>query len=159
MLIGALREVAKTRPVGIAALALCLSFALNAACAVEYVSVGESSAVLFDAPSLMAKKRFIVNRYMPFERVVTLDNWVKVRDRSGGLYWLEKRVLSDKSYVVVVNSLVDVLASPDPASARLFQVRQDVAMELLEVSAEGWLKVRHKDGETGFLRRTEVWGM
>ena len=55
----------------------------NAAYAVDYVSVGESSAVLYDAPSLKAKNLFVVNRYMPFEQVVTLDNWVKVRDRSG----------------------------------------------------------------------------
>jgi SH3 domain protein len=137
--------------------ALCL-FAATAAQAVDYVSVGESAAILYDAPSLKAKKLFVVNRYMPFEQVVTLDNWVKVRDHSGGLYWLEKRVLSDKKYVFAVNPVVDVRAGPDFGAARVFQVRQQVALELLESTGTGWVKVRHRDGEVGYVKSTEVWG-
>jgi SH3-like domain-containing protein len=131
---------------------------VNLAQAVEHVSVGESSAILYDAPSTKAKKLFVVNRYMPFEQVVTLDAWVKVRDRSGALYWLEKRVLANKKYVFAVNPLIDVRAEPDLAAARVFQVRQQVALELLEVSGTGWVKVRHKDGDTGYARSSEVWG-
>jgi SH3 domain protein len=131
----------------------------NAAYAVDYVSVGESSAVLYDAPSLKAKKLFVVNRYMPFEQVVTLDNWVKVRDRSGGLYWMEKRVLSSKRYVFALSPLLDVRAAPDSGAARLFQVRQQMALERLESTGTGWVKVRHQDTtDTGYVRSTEVWG-
>ncbi|HXU92150.1 MAG TPA: SH3 domain-containing protein [Gallionella sp.] len=135
-----------------------LLFGASAACAVDYVSVGESSAILYDAPSLKAKKLFVVNRYMPFEQVVTLDNWVKVRDRSGGLYWVEKRVLSSKRYVFALPPLLDVRAEPDSGSPRLFQVRQQVVLERLESTGTGWVKVRHQDGEVGYVRSTEVWG-
>jgi len=31
-------------------------------------------------------------------------------------------------------------------------------MELLEVTGTGWIKVRHKDGDIGYVRSTEVWG-
>jgi len=126
--------------------------------AVEYVSVSESNAILYDAPSIKAKKLFVVNRYMPFEQVVTLDNWVKVRDRSGGLYWVEKRVLSDKRYVFALLPLVDVRAAPDFSSPRLYQVRQQVALERLESTGTGWIKVRHQDGNVGYVRIVEVWG-
>jgi SH3-like domain-containing protein len=130
----------------------------NAACAVDYVSVSESSAILYDAPSVKAKKLFVVNRYMPFEQVVTLDGWVKVRDRSGGLYWVEQHVLSNKRYVFSLLPLVDVRAEPDPGAARLFQVRQQIALERLESTGTGWIKVRHQDGSVGFVRSIEVWG-
>src|SRR3989338_5774431 len=130
----------------------------NAVYAVDYVSVGESSAVLYDAPSLKAKKLFVVNRYMPFEQVVTLDNWVKVRDRSGGLYWVEKRVLSSKRYVFALSPLLDVRAEPDLGAPRLFQVRQQVALERLESTGTGWIKVRHQNGDVGYVRSTEIWG-
>lgn len=126
--------------------------------AVDYVAVSEASAVLYDAPSLKAKKLFVVNRYMPFEQVVTLDNWVKVRDRSGGLYWAEKRVLSSKRYVFVLPPVLEVRAAPDAAAARVFQVRQQVALEWVESTGSGWVKVRHQDGEVGYVRSTEVWG-
>jgi len=147
-----------------AAAFVCLTalFALlcgaGTAYAVDYVSVGEGSAILYDAPSLKAKKLFVVNRHMPFEQVVTLDNWIKVRDRSGGLYWLERRALSNKRYVFALAPLVDVRAEPDFGSTRVIQVRQQVAMELLEATGTGWIKVRHQDGEVGYVSSSEVWG-
>ena len=137
---------------------LALLVGATAAQAVEYVSVSESSAILYDAPSIKAKKLFVVNRYMPFEQVVTLDSWVKVRDRSGGLYWVEKRLLSNKRYVFALLPLVDVRAAPDFGSARLFQVRQQVALERIDSTGTGWIRVRHQDGNTGYVRKTEVWG-
>jgi hypothetical protein len=33
-----------------------------------------------------------------------------------------------------------------------------VILDLLEVASGGWLRVRHRDGETGFIRVTDVWG-
>lgn len=140
------------------AVSLALLCGASVAHAADYVSVGEDGAVLYDAPSLKARKLFVVSRYMPFEQVVTLDNWVKVRDRSGGLYWLEKRVLGGKRYVVALSPLLDVRAEPDSGAVRLFQVRQDVALERLESTGTGWVKVRHLDGETGYVRSVEVWG-
>lgn len=137
---------------------LALLYGASAAHAVDYVSVGESSAILYDAPSLKAEKLFVVNRYMPFEQIVTLDNWVKVRDRSGAMYWVEKRVLSSKRYVFALPPLLDVRAEPDLGAARLFQVRQQVALERLESTATGWVKVRHQDADVGYVRSAEVWG-
>ncbi|MGA7749442.1 MAG: SH3 domain-containing protein [Gallionella sp.] len=139
-------------------LVLVLFWSMDAAHAVDYVSVSENSAILYDAPSTKAKKLFVVNRYMPFEQIVTLDDWVKVRDRSGGLDWVEKRVLSNKRYVFALLPLVDVRAQPDLASVRLFQVRQQIALERLESTGTGWIKVRHQDGNVGYVRSTEVWG-
>lgn len=137
---------------------LMLLWGTGAAHAVEYVSVSGDKAILYDAPSINAKKLFVVNRYMPFEQIVTLDDWVKVRDRSGGLYWVEKRVLSNKRYVFSLLPLVDVRAAPDSSAARLFQVRQEIALERLESTGTGWIKVRHQDGNIGYVRNTEVWG-
>ncbi|HEX5337997.1 MAG TPA: SH3 domain-containing protein, partial [Gallionella sp.] len=123
----------------------------SAAHAVDYVSVGEASAILYDAPSLKAKKQFVVNRYMPFEQVVALNAWIKVRDRSGALYWIEKKALGNKRYVFAVAPLVDVRSGPDYGTPRVFQVRKQVALELLESTGTGWLKVRHRDGDTGYV--------
>ena len=144
-------------PMRLAALFLLLLGA-SAAGAVEYVSVNENNAILYDAPSIKAKKLFVVNRYMPFEQIVTLDSWVKVRDRSGGLYWVEKRLLSNKRYVFALLTLVDVHAQPEFGSPLVFQVRQQVALERIDSAGTGWIRVRHLDGNMGYVRNTEVWG-
>lgn len=136
---------------------LCMCAATTAQ-AVDYVSVSEPVAILYDAPSLKAKKLFVVNRYMPFEQVVTLENWTKVRDHSGGMYWVEKRALSNKKYVFALNPMVDAYATPDATATRVFQVKQQVALEVLESTRDGWFKVRHKDGDVGYVRSVDVWG-
>lgn len=135
-----------------------LLYGANTVHAIDYVSVSESSAILYDAPSTKAKKMFVVNRYMPFEQVVALDNWVKVRDRSGALYWVEKRLVSNKRYVFALPPLLDVFAEPDFGAPRLFRVRQQIALERLDSTGTGWVKVRHQDGNVGFVRSTDVWG-
>ena len=132
--------------------------AAGAAHAMDYVSVADGAAVLYDAPSLKAKKIFVLSRYSPLERVVNLDNWVKVRDSSGGLAWIEKRALSSKRFVVVTAPQAAVRRAPEENAAIIFQAKQRVALEWLENSGTGWLKVRQPEGAMGYIKVTEIWG-
>ncbi len=132
--------------------------AAGGAHAVDYVSVAENAAVLYDAPSLKAKKIFVVSRYLPLEQVVNLDNWVKVRDSSGSMAWIEKRAVSSKRFVIVTVPLVVLHQAPEEKSTELAHVKQQVALEWLENTGTGWLKVRHPDGVTAYVITTEVWG-
>lgn len=137
---------------------LALSTATGAALALDYGSVVNPSAILYDAPSLKAKKLYVVSRYTPLELVVSLNDWVKVRDQAGSLTWIEKRALGNARYVVVTAALADVRQTPDTAAALVFQARKQVALEWLERTGAGWIKVRHPDGAIGYIRTLEVWG-
>ncbi len=139
-------------------LLLMLLAMAGSADALDYASVGERGAVLYDAPSLKAKKVFVVSRYTPLEQVVGLDNWVKVRDSSGALNWVEKRALSNKRFVVVTAAQASLHVAPDSNAAVVSQVRQQVALEWLESTGSGWIKVRHRDGLQGYIRTVDVWG-
>jgi len=139
-------------------LGIVLLSAAGSAHAADYVSVADGSALLYDAPSLKAKKVFVVSRYLPLEQVVSLDNWVKVRDSSGGLAWIEKRALSSKRFVAVTATLAAIRQAPEMDAAVVLQARQQVALEWLESTGTGWIKVRHQDGATGYVRSAEVWG-
>ena len=130
----------------------------NAVHALDYVSVADSSAILYDANSTKAKKLFVVSRYTPLELVVNLKDWIKVRDSSGTMAWIERRAVSDKRYVVVTVPLATVRQAPEPNAPVLFQVSQNVAMESLGINGGGWIKARHQDGSIGFMKSIEVWG-
>lgn len=139
------------------AISLLLLLSSQAALAFDLVSVAEP-AILYDANSLRAKKLFVATRYLPLEQVVVLDNWVKVRDNSGKLFWIEKRNLSSKRYVMVTVPSTDVLRNPDEGSALVFKATQQLGLEWLGNTGSGWVKVRHADGSTGYLRSGDVWG-
>lgn len=130
----------------------------NAAHALEYVSVINSSAILYDTPSTKGKKLYVISRYSPLEKVVNLANWIKVRDSFGSLAWIERSAVSDKRFVVVTVPLANVRQSPELNSPVVFQLSKHVVVESLGINGGGWIKARHQDGVTGYLRSMEVWG-
>jgi SH3-like domain-containing protein len=52
-----------------------------------------------------------------------------------------------------------VRATPDDQAPLVFEAERDVVLELVEVVPAGWAKVKHRDGQSGFLRATQVWGL
>jgi SH3-like domain-containing protein len=141
------------------AILFCLSplLFLAEAQGAEFCSVAEV-AILYDAPSIKAKKLFVAPVALPLEKIVLLGNWSKVRDVSGKLFWVENRVLSSQRMVVVIRPVATVRMAADESSKVLFRVTQRVALEWLETDATGWVKVRHQDGDSGYVKSTEVWG-
>ena len=146
------------RPSASYALLFTLNFSASAVQAQDYLSVAEGPAILYDAPSTQAKKLFVGSSYLPLEQVVSLSNWVKVRDSSGTMAWIEKQALSNKRFVVVTAAIALVRQTPDDATPIVFQARQQVALEWLERTGTGWIKVRHTDGMIGYVSMTDVWG-
>lgn len=134
---------------------LLLTSAVNA---LDYRSVGEA-AVLFDAPSQRAKPLFVIAAGTPVEAVVTLDTWVKIRDMNGDLAWIERRLLADQRFLQVRAATAQVRGSADDSAALVFEAAPDVLFELLEPGPAGWAKVRHRDGQQGFVRTSQVWGL
>ena len=137
--------------------ALLLLGASHTAYAFDFVSVAEP-AILYDANSLKAKKLFVATRYLPLEQVVVLDNWVKVRDNSGKLFWIERRQLSSKRYVMVTVPSAIVRRSPDENAEVVFKATQQLGLEWLGNTGAGWVKVHHADGSTGYIKSSDVWG-
>jgi SH3-like domain-containing protein len=126
--------------------------------AADFRSVQETTAVLYDAPSRAATPVFVVQRHYPLEVIVNLDAWVKVRDHAGALSWVEKKALGDRRMLLVTAASADVRQRPEDDAPAAFAAAQNVALELVEVAPNGWLRVRHADGATGFVRAAQVWG-
>ena len=132
--------------------------AFASARALEFRSVADDAAVLYDAPSVRGKKLYIVGRGYPVEVVVVVEGWVKVRDAGGDMTWIENRFLTDKRTVMVKVALAQVFESADERSPITFQAQQNVILDLVEVTGGGWLHVRHRDGQAGFVKAAQVWG-
>jgi SH3-like domain-containing protein len=137
----------------------CLLFAAPAALAGEFRSIGENAATMYDAPSSKANKLYVASRLYPVEVIVQVDNWIKVRDVAGDLAWVEKKSLSDLRTVMVTAALADVRLGAEDGAPTVFQARKGVALEIAELGAGPWVKVRHRDGQTGFVRANQVWGL
>jgi len=128
------------------------------AVALDYLSLAEV-AVMYDAPSQKSAPLFVIARHTPVEVVVALESWYKVRDAGGGIAWVEKRQLSPKRTLQVTVPSAQVRARADANAALVFEAEKDVVLELVETADAGWAKVRHRDGQSGYVRANQVWGL
>jgi len=138
------------------ALVLCGLLAGSAAVAAEFVSVTEP-AILYDANSLKAKKLYVATRYLPLEQLVVLSGWVKARDATGKVFWIEKRNLSSKRFVVVTARNAIVRQSWSSSAPVAFRAERQVGLEWMG-NVGGWVQVRHQDSSTGYVSSADVWG-
>lgn len=149
---------------GLAAAAIALlAFGAQAA---EYRATAEQPTVLYDGPSAKAKPQFLYGRDVPLEVLVTLEGWAKIRDAGGTIGWVERKALGDKRMLVVRSPIAEVRATADETGPLVFRAERDVLLELAEAASSpsatatpGWVKVRHRDGASGFVRVTQVFGL
>lgn len=150
---------------------LLVALTPTAAYALPYRAVGVNVAIEYDAPSHFARRLYLVTRYYPVEVIVNLAKWAKVRDWHGDLAWIEKKALSTQRTVLVTVPLADIRQAPNDHAPIVFQAARNVALQLLNGGGStisnsltsttippGWLKVRHPDGQEGYVNISQVWG-
>lgn len=134
-----------------------LTLAVAGAQAFDFKTIASGPVILYDAPSLKGGKLFIAPRGMPVEVVLTYGEWAKVRDVTGDMAWVEQRLLSPRRNVVVRAATARVRAQPEESASTVMSAERGVLLELVDVQG-GWIKVRHRDGITGFIRSSDIWG-
>jgi SH3-like domain-containing protein len=139
--------------------ALILALLAGSAAALDYRSVSVPAAVLYDSPSQKGKKLYLIRAQTPVEVVVRLEGWLKVRDAEGTIAWVEAGNLGERRTLVVTAPRGEMRQSDKAESAVIAELDKWVVVDLVEPAAPGWVKVRHRDGATGYLRTTQVWGL
>jgi SH3-like domain-containing protein len=141
--------------------ALALSLAAGSVFA-DFRQTSADATIAFEGPSSKATRQFIYSRGTPVEVVVQIEGWYKVRDAQGALAWVEKKALVDRTNVQVKSPTADALAAPDAASPIVFRAENGVLLTLVAPqppNAGAWAQVRHRDGQTGFVRLDALFGL
>jgi SH3-like domain-containing protein len=138
-------------------MALCLG--CYSANALEFRSVGAAPVIMYDAPSAKGGKVYVAPRGMPVELILTYGTWSKVRDVNGDLSWVESKDLVTRRNLIVRVTNAKIRVSPDDSAALVFSADKNVLLEMAEPVQAGWVKVKHRDGQIGFVKVGEVWGV
>jgi SH3-like domain-containing protein len=141
---------------------LSLGFSLiftTSANAAEFRSILPAKAISYDAPSAESNKLYIMKQGYPVEVIVNLGAWVKVRDQQSGLSWLEGKDLDSKRMLIVTDT-TEIRDAENTNAKLLATVEKDVVLELLSPNINnGWVKVKHLDGITGYIQSSTIWGL
>jgi len=125
----------------------------------DFRSVADAAAVLYDAPSVKARKLYVIGRNYPVEVVVVVEGWTKIRDAGGELSWIESKALSEHRTVMIKAKLADIRQQADDNAPLAFQAEQNVLLDLVELTRTGWARVAHRDGQSGYVRLSQLWGV
>jgi SH3-like domain-containing protein len=134
------------------------------ASAADFRSTQDPATVLYDAPSARAKPLFVYGRGVPVEALVSVEGWTKVRDAAGTIGWMASKSLGGKRMLVVRAPFADVRAAAGEAAPVVFRAERDVLLEMADAAESaagdtpGWIRVRHRDGQSGYVRLSQVFG-
>lgn len=139
--------------------ALALAAAAGTVAALDYRSVEVPAAVLYDSPSQKGRKLYVIRAQTPVEVVVRLEGWAKVRDAEGSLAWVETKALGERRTLVVIAPRAEIRQADRGDAPVVAELEKWVVVDFVEAGAPGWARVRHRDGASGFVRATQVWGL
>ncbi len=138
---------------------LGLSSVSASSLALEFRSVGAAPVIMYDAPSARGMKIYVAPAGMPVEIILTSGAWCRVRDMNGDLSWVEAKDLIPRRNLVVKTATARIRVAPEESAAMAFSADKNVLLEMAEPAIGAWVKVKHRDGQTGFVRTSEVWGL
>ncbi|MFY9722265.1 MAG: SH3 domain-containing protein [Azonexus sp.] len=139
--------------------AIVLIGAAGSALALDFRSVDVPAAILYDSPSQQGKKLYLIRAQTPVEVILRLEGMAKIRDAEGTLAWIEVRNLGERRTLVVTAPRAEIRQADKPDAPVLAELDKWVVVDFVEPAAPGWAKVRHRDGATGYVRATQVWGL
>ncbi|MFM7481789.1 MAG: SH3 domain-containing protein [Candidatus Methylopumilus sp.] len=126
----------------------------------EFRSVAFAKTILYEAPSATTKRVYLVGEGYPLEIIVSLGDWLKVRDPYGTLSWAESKNLQSKRTVIVKVDKANIYKDPESKSALVATIEKDVVIELSDpLITNGWIKVRYQQDLDGYIQTSQVWGI
>ena len=126
----------------------------------RFRSIGTDDTVMYDAPSDKAKKLYQAPRGMPVEVIAVLQGWVKVRDMEGDIAWVLRDDLSERR-TVVASTTAPLYQEPNADAPQWFEAARGVVFELEDDKPDeaGFVRVRHADGQSGYVELGQIWGI
>jgi hypothetical protein len=72
---------------------------------------------------------------------------------------VENTALHTKRHVQVFVDVADIRSLPRVDAGLVFEAQKNVTLEVTGVAtSDAWLPVRHRDGQSGFIRVAHIWG-
>jgi SH3-like domain-containing protein len=145
---------------------LLLLFVIWSACsqaaAFTMVSVAGEKVNLRKGPSTRYPVIWELGKGFPLRVIGSQGNWIKVSDFEKDVGWLHKDLASRKPHLIVKTNKrgkarINIRSGPGTKYKVVGKAQYGVVFETLK-RGEGWVKVRHETGLTGWVKRSLLWG-
>ncbi len=133
-----------------------------ATAAAEMVAVANDNVNLRSGPGTKYKVTWKLGSGFPLKVLKRKGEWLRVQDFEGTIGWINSKVVNRTPHMIVkVNrkskKRVNVRSGPGTHSRVVAKAYYGVVFRTLE-RKNGWVKVRHEKGVTGWIKRSLLWG-
>jgi len=146
------RPIKKILILTLLALVLCAGTA-----SARRLGVAVNKANVRSGPGTNHEILWSAGKYYPLDIINKSGDWYQVRDFEGDTGWVYRSLLKKIPAVIVKGTMVNVREGPGTDFRVLFQAEKGVSFELLKREKK-WLRVRHADGDVGWIHKSLVWG-
>jgi SH3-like domain-containing protein len=132
------------------------------AAGITMVSVAGEKVNLRKGPSTQYPVIWELGKGFPLRVIAYEGNWIKVSDFEGDVGWVYKKLVSKKPHLIVkINkkskARINIRSGPGTKYKVVGKAEYGVVFKTLK-RGDGWVKVRHETGLTGWVKRSLLWG-
>jgi SH3-like domain-containing protein len=132
------------------------------AAGITMVSVAGEKVNLRKGPSTQYPIIWELGKGFPLRVIGFQGNWIKVSDFESDVGWIYKNLVSKKPHLIVQTNKnsrarVNIRSGPGTKYEIVGKAEYGVVFETLK-RGDGWVKVRHEKGLTGWVKRNLLWG-
>lgn len=145
-----------------AAVLVALLYLVDAAAAADMASIADDDINMRSGPGLEHAVLWKLDTGFPVEILGTKGEWLQVRDFEGSSGWVHKKTVGRTPHMIVkankgVDQQINVRREPDTSGAIVAKANYGVVFKTLE-KKDGWVKVEHGQGVTGWVDGRLLWG-
>lgn len=127
-------------------------------CFAETVSIKTPEANIRSGPGMKYDVLWSVGQFYPLQVLSRTGRWYQVKDFEGDVGWIHRKLISPIPTVVVRARSAKVRSGPGTRYRVRFIAERGSAFELIKKMGK-WIRVRHMDGDGGWIHRKLLWGL
>jgi SH3-like domain-containing protein len=159
-----LKNISRYSAVRVVTLILLLFFTgvTSDAAAITMVSVAGEKVNMRKGPSTKYAVKWELGKGFPLRVIGSQGNWLKVSDFESDVGWVYKKLVNRNPHLVVkVNKKsqkrANIRSGPGTKYKIIGKAEYGVVFKTLQ-RGDGWVKVQHEQGLTGWVKRSLLWG-
>lgn len=126
------------------------------------VAVKNDDANMRSEPGLNKKVLWKLGTGFPLKVLKRSGEWLRVQDFEGATGWVHKKVVNRSKHMIVKaqkksKGKINIRSKPSTKSKIVAKAYYGVVFQTLE-QQKGWVKVRHGNTVTGWVKRSLLWG-
>lgn len=137
-------------------------FCFSSAAAIEMVSVSGENVYMRNGPGQNQAMLWELSKGFPLMVIGADGKWLKIEDFEGDVGWVHKDLVDKTPHLIVKVSknfgkTVNMRSGPGKNYRVTGKAAYGVVFKTLE-HKNSWVKVRHENGMTGWVKRSLLWG-